>query len=165
MRLALRTYDAPPWGCIVRVVPDRLTKSRKIPTRKTLPLLLVIEGIDIVNGVYNAHEGCLERITDAVRLIAATGKTPQGRASLASKFHLCAPPQLSPATGIVQDLSDWFTDAIETMPQLNYPYPVPPFTVGWPINETCKTMRSVAAPAGVIDGLLDAAAARKGAAS
>ena len=33
-RLALRTYA--PWGCIVRVVSQ--TKSRKIPTRKVLPL-------------------------------------------------------------------------------------------------------------------------------
>ena len=31
-RWAPRTYDAPPWGCIVRVVS--LTKSRKAPTRK-----------------------------------------------------------------------------------------------------------------------------------
>jgi len=34
-RLALRTYA--PWGCIVRVVPDRLTKSRQLPTRELLP--------------------------------------------------------------------------------------------------------------------------------
>ena len=34
-RSPLRAYDAPPWG--VRVVPDRLTKSRKTPTRKILP--------------------------------------------------------------------------------------------------------------------------------
>ena len=38
-RLALRTYDAPPWGCIVPVVSR--TKSRKIPTRKTLPPVVV----------------------------------------------------------------------------------------------------------------------------
>ena len=31
VRLALRTYDAPPWGCIVRVVPDRQTKQEKYP--------------------------------------------------------------------------------------------------------------------------------------
>ena len=36
-RLALRTYA--PWGCIVRVVS--LTTSRKIPTRKNLPLFLL----------------------------------------------------------------------------------------------------------------------------
>ena len=35
-RLAPRTYA--PWGLIVRVVPGRLTKSRKIPTRNMLPL-------------------------------------------------------------------------------------------------------------------------------
>ena len=39
VRLALRTYAYAPWG--VRVVPDRLTKSRKIPTRNVLPLFLV----------------------------------------------------------------------------------------------------------------------------
>ena len=31
-----------PWGPSVRVVPDRQTKSRKIPTRSILPLFLVI---------------------------------------------------------------------------------------------------------------------------
>ena len=36
-RPAPRTYA--PWGCIVRVVSQ--TKSRKIPTRKTLPLFFV----------------------------------------------------------------------------------------------------------------------------
>ena len=37
-RLALRTYDAPPCGPSVRVVSQ--TKSRNIPTRKTLPLFV-----------------------------------------------------------------------------------------------------------------------------
>ena len=39
LRLAPRaySYDAPRWGCIVRVVPGRRTKSRQTPTRKTLP--------------------------------------------------------------------------------------------------------------------------------
>ena len=36
-RLAPRTHA--PRGCIVRVVPDRQTKARKIPTRNILPLL------------------------------------------------------------------------------------------------------------------------------
>ena len=39
-RLPPRTYDAPPWGCIVRVV--ELAKSREIPTRKILPLFFMI---------------------------------------------------------------------------------------------------------------------------
>ena len=38
LRLALHTYDAPPWGA--RVVPDRLTKSRETPTRTMLPLFI-----------------------------------------------------------------------------------------------------------------------------
>ena len=41
-RLAPRTHWGPTWGCIVRAVPDRQTKSRKIPTRKILPLVVVI---------------------------------------------------------------------------------------------------------------------------
>ena len=40
-RLAPRAYDAPPCGPSVRVVPDRLTESRKIPTRTILPLFFV----------------------------------------------------------------------------------------------------------------------------
>ena len=39
-RLALRTYDAPPWG--VRLMSQ--TKSRKIPTRKILPLFFARAG-------------------------------------------------------------------------------------------------------------------------
>ena len=38
-RLALRAYDAPPWG--VRVVSQ--TKSRKIPTRNILPPFFVLQ--------------------------------------------------------------------------------------------------------------------------
>ena len=46
--MALRTYDAPPWG--VRVVSR--TKSRKIPTRKILSLFSerscgVISGLNV----------------------------------------------------------------------------------------------------------------------
>ena len=48
-RLALRTYNAPPWG--VRVVPDRLTKSRKIPTRKILPFLFVARRTPLRNSL------------------------------------------------------------------------------------------------------------------
>ena len=92
--------------------------------------------------MFDVHPGCLNRIAAVVRLIASTGATQSGREQLASSFHLCSPPKLSPDTHIVQDLSDWFTDAIETIPQLNYPYPVPPFTFGWPVNQTCKTLAS-----------------------
>ena len=38
-RLALHTYDAPPCGPSVRVVPDRQTKSWKIRARNVLPLV------------------------------------------------------------------------------------------------------------------------------
>ena len=39
-RLAPRTYDAPPCGPSVRVVPDRLTKSRQTPTLNMSPYLV-----------------------------------------------------------------------------------------------------------------------------
>ena len=54
-RLALRTYNPPPWG--VRVVS--LTKSRKIPTRKMLPLFFVTTAKDCAElegaGLHSSH--------------------------------------------------------------------------------------------------------------
>ena len=47
-RLAPRTYDAPPWGCIVRVVSQ--TKSRKIPTRRMLPPFFVTKDVFLYEG-------------------------------------------------------------------------------------------------------------------
>ena len=81
---------------------------------------------DVQANLRHHCRGCtiIDSIRDAVRLIAATGATEAGRQSLKSRFHLCSPPKLSRKTGIVQDFSDWFTDAIESTPQLNYPYPV-----------------------------------------
>ena len=48
-RLALRKYV--PWG--VRVVPYRLTKSRRIPTRKLLPRFLTRRCADFVSELAN----------------------------------------------------------------------------------------------------------------
>ena len=45
-RLALRTHA--PWGCIVRVVPDRQTKSRKVPTRNVTALLFCDQAYSVV---------------------------------------------------------------------------------------------------------------------
>ena len=113
---------------------------------------------DIVSRVYDAHGGCLDQIRNAVRLVAALGETTAGRAQLQQAFNLCAPPQVDPDSGMIQGLLDWFTDAIETIPQLNYPYPVPPFRMGWPVNDTCRTLTTAQA-GGSAHGLLMAAAA------
>ena len=43
LRLALCTYDAPPWGCIVRVVPGRLTNEIKNNTHPANITALVRE--------------------------------------------------------------------------------------------------------------------------
>jgi lysosomal Pro-X carboxypeptidase len=99
--------------------------------------------IDIVNKVYNeAHPQCLSTIGRITDLIGSTGQNASGRKSLSDTFHLCSP--LTDAAS-VQSLVDWWTDAIESMPQMNYPYAVSPFTYGWPVNHTCATLTSSAA--------------------
>jgi len=97
--------------------------------------------IDIVNAVYDVHPECLDAIGEAVRLITHLSTTAVGRKQLEGAFHLCKP--LTDEN--VAALSDWFTDAIETIPQLNYPYPVEPFKYGWPVNHTCSRLTSPAA--------------------
>ena len=50
-RLALHTYDAPPWS--VRVVPDRLTKSRNIPARRPKNIPAPVRAQAMSDGVFN----------------------------------------------------------------------------------------------------------------
>ena len=88
--------------------------------------------IDIVNKVYaEAEAGCLDHLRRATQLIDSTGVTEGGRNQLAETFHLCAPLSSN------EPLTDWFTDAIETLPQLNYPYAVGT-NPAWPVNKTCS---------------------------
>ena len=94
--------------------------------------------IDIVNRAYDMHDGCLDAVAGAVRLIAQLGSSHTGRGQLSQAFHLCKPLRTE---GSVAALSDWFTDVIETIPQMNYPYPVAPFRYGWPVNHTCALLR------------------------
>eukprot|EP00039_Didymoeca_costata_P008891 m.118213 g.118213 ORF g.118213 m.118213 type:complete len:487 (-) comp14274_c0_seq4:63-1523(-) len=92
--------------------------------------------IDIVNKVYDeAENGCLATIEKLVHLISDTGSTSSGLDKLAKTFHTCAP--VTPA--LLEGLVFWFTDAIETIPQLNYPYAVGTLP-GWPVNATCKIL-------------------------
>eukprot|EP00755_Sulcionema_specki_P008997 Sspe_Gene.42458::Locus_20605_Transcript_4_5_Confidence_0.286_Length_1924::g.42458::m.42458/K01285/PRCP; lysosomal Pro-X carboxypeptidase len=99
--------------------------------------------IDIVNKVYR-DAGCFEQVVSAREAIANTAKTPAGRAALQKKFKMCSlPPNW-------EDLVYYFTDAIETLPQEDYPYPIHP-RPAWPINATCEVFKSSS-------DLLDAAA-------
>ena len=68
-RLALRTYDAPPWG--VRVVSH--TKSRKIPTRNILPLF------------FASRDGGRAAGDRGVR----AGDAPGGGAQVRTHAHIC----------------------------------------------------------------------------
>ena len=87
--------------------------------------------IDIVNRDYDeAAPKCLDSLTDGVQQVAALGQTPAGLTQLTTAFHLCKP------LTDVQHLLDLITDALETMPQLDYPYAVGNLP-GWPVNATC----------------------------
>ena len=109
--------------------------------------------IDIVNKVYREAEvGCLDALSESVNLIRQTGESAAGRKKLANIFHLCTPLDQA------QPLVDYFTDAIETIPQENYPYPIGT-NPAWPVNATCRTIldgKSRATSDG--DALLNAAA-------
>ena len=112
--------------------------------------------MDIVSKVYTeAHPQCLRLLQQTVAAIKQVGATAAGPATLKKSFHLCD----TPSEG-VQPLIDWFTDAIESTPQMNYPYPVPPFPYGWPVNATCDIVVA-AAGAGAdadVSALIQAAA-------
>ena len=90
--------------------------------------------IDIVNKVYDeAHPECLNHLKETVVLLSEKGSTASGRKELADMFHLCD------VLNDAQPLVDWFTDAIETIPQMNYPYAIGTMPA-WPVNATCKLM-------------------------
>ena len=108
--------------------------------------------IDIVNKVYQeAEEGCFETLKEAVAKIQDTGATVEGRAKLASIFHLCKPLDAA------QPLTDYFTDAIETIPQENYPYAIGT-NPAWPVNATCTKIMESKSQDDSEDSLLQAAA-------
>jgi len=124
--------------------------------------------IDIVNRAYDMHAGCLDAVGDkATGLIRRLGASAAGRARLRAAFHLCAGPSGGPSgqssgadpgpfpatAAEVGELADWWTDAVETMPQANYPYPVPPFTeYGWPVNVTCARLTNATMGGVGVDG-------------
>lgn len=88
--------------------------------------------IDIVNKDYeDAAPHCLETLAQGVAQVQSTGQSPSGLTQLTEIFHLCKPLQ------DVQHLLDLITDALETMPQLDYPYAIGSLPA-WPVNATCN---------------------------
>ena len=111
---------------------DWESRSKQVPEHPVTKFTWM----DIVSKVYKETnsaglvEGqCLRLLQLTVGAIKSVGATAAGRDSLKDTFHLCA----APADGKkgLQPLLDWFTDAIESIPQMNYPYPVDPFPFGW----------------------------------
>lgn len=93
--------------------------------------------IDIVNKVYReAAPGCLDRLQTIVRRIKEAGATARGRAALAKTFHVCDEAVLG------KEPEFFFTDAIETIPQEDYPYAIGSLPA-WPVNATCETVLKV----------------------
>eukprot|EP01065_Artemidia_motanka_P026119 TRINITY_DN31028_c0_g1_i1.p1 TRINITY_DN31028_c0_g1~~TRINITY_DN31028_c0_g1_i1.p1 ORF type:complete len:493 (+),score=136.30 TRINITY_DN31028_c0_g1_i1:58-1536(+) len=91
--------------------------------------------IDIVNKDFSeAQPGCLQRIRQVTDTINQQGKTSAGRQSLAKTFHLCDPAQLG-----ATHASDYWTDAIESIPQGDYPYAIGSMPAN-PVNATCSVL-------------------------
>ena len=90
--------------------------------------------IDIVNKDYT-DAGCFDDVVAARKLLAATAATASGRASLKDALGLCAPPTS------VDDAVFLFTDAIETLPQMDYPYQIGA-TPGWPVKSACAQFKA-----------------------
>jgi lysosomal Pro-X carboxypeptidase len=92
----------------------------------------------IVNKVFSevpmpkSHGNCLERLSKAVETVAKVGSSSQGRDTLVKTFHVCDETVL----GQPGHSSDFFSDAIETIPQENYPYSISTMPA-WPVNATC----------------------------
>ena len=73
---------------------------------------------DIVRRTYDkARKGCYTDLVDAVRLANATAHEPGGPGELTSTFGLCAAPAK------VDAFIYWITEALESIPQIDYPEP------------------------------------------
>ncbi len=94
-----------------------------------------------------ADMDCHAALVRAVALANATARAPGGGAAVASAFNLCAPP------AEVEPFVYWITEALESIPQVDYPYAVgtlPPS----PVNATCAAIAAAAAaPAGVASAI------------
>lgn len=91
--------------------------------------------IDIVQKGFSTTENggtqCFDRLKNIVATVGTVGKTASGRETLAKAMHLCSPDVLG------KDPTNFLIDALETLPQLNYPYQIGSLPK-WPVNATCK---------------------------
>jgi hypothetical protein len=77
--------------------------------------------IDIVQRVFSTTkhgDACFDKLKAAVAAVAAAGATPAGRTLLAAKMHLCSQAVLG------ADPTNFLIDALETLPQEDYPYAI-----------------------------------------
>ena len=85
---------------------------------------------DIVTRDYaDAHPQCLKQISAAMSAIEATPVS-----DLVQTFGVCDASGLGPDSH-----TELFAYALESLPQLDYPYPVGALP-GWPVNVTCKNL-------------------------
>ena len=89
----------------------------------------------VVRDYSDAAPGCYDTLVDAVALANATLRQhgTAGAASVAKAFHLCAAP---PA---VEPFLYWITEALESIPQVDYPYAVGSLPA-LPVNATCAAV-------------------------
>lgn len=108
--------------------------------------------IDIVQHVFSTTEFggpvCFDRLKAAVSAVAAKGATPLGRLDLAKRMHLCSEKVL----GV--DPTNFLIDALETLPQEDYPYPIGSLP-GWPVNATCRAAAAITDPLALAVNITD----------
>jgi lysosomal Pro-X carboxypeptidase len=99
--------------------------------------------IDIVQNVFSTTEhggeACFNKLKASVSAVAAMGATAAGRAALAKQSHLCSPDVLG------ADPTNFLIDALETLPQSDYPYAIGSLPA-WPVNATCAAAASIDDP-------------------
>lgn len=107
--------------------------------------------IDIVQHVFSTTaEGpaCFDKLSAAVDAVAKMGATDSGRKTLASRMHLCSPSVLG------ADPTNYLIDALETLPQSDYPYAIGSLP-GWPVNATCAAAAAIQDPIALAVNITD----------
>lgn len=95
-----------------------------------------------------ARPGCYKALVRAVGLANASAHSsePAKKKALATSFGLCDPPA-QPEAFIY-----WITEALESMPQIDYQYPVGALPAS-PVNATCATVREELGDAALLAAL------------
>mmetsp|Transcript_9664 Transcript_9664/g.18969 ORF Transcript_9664/g.18969 Transcript_9664/m.18969 type:complete len:311 (-) Transcript_9664:188-1120(-) len=95
---------------------------------------------DIVTKDYARYPGCLETIEAASHAIDTSDI-----ADVVKAFHACSESTLGPDRP-----SELFAYALESLPQLDYPYPVGG-RPGWPVKYTCDVLTQASNDQALID--------------